>query len=179
MAGGQVGCDYQTGGVVFGVQGQFDWTQMKGRFHDAVTGIFDETAEVRWYATATGRVGYAITPSSLFYAKGGAAWINNRYQDIGVAGSFALSAAVPCNTVDFSPTSTRLGWTVGLGFEYMLGPNWSVFLEYDYLNFGTANIAFAGTVPVNSFQIAQHVQTVMLGLNFRLNFGGSPVVARY
>ena len=61
----------------------------------------------------------------------------------------------------------------------MLGPNWSVFLEYDYLDFGTANVGFPGTIPVNSFQIAQHVQTVMLGLNFRLNFGGGPVVARY
>jgi outer membrane immunogenic protein len=178
VAGGQVGCDYQSGGVVLGVQGQFDWTQMKGRFHDAVTGIFDETAEARWYATATGRVGYAMTPSSLFYAKGGVAWINNRYQDIGVAGSFVCGGGA-CNTVDSSPTSTRLGWTVGLGFEYMLGPNWSVFLEYDYLNFGTASIGPLGTSPPNTFQIAQHVQTVMLGLNFRLNLGGAPVVARY
>ena len=178
VAGGQVGCDYQSGGVVLGVQGQFDWTQMKGRFHDAVTGVFDETAEARWYATATGRVGYAMTPSSLFYARGGVAWINNRYQDIGVAGSFVCGGG-NCNTVTSSPTSTRLGWTVGLGFEYMLGPNWSVFLEYDYLDFGTANIGPLGTSPPNTFQIAQHVQTVMLGLNFRLNLGGAPVVARY
>jgi len=61
----------------------------------------------------------------------------------------------------------------------MLGPNWSVFLEYDYLDFGTANIGPLGTSPPNTFQIAQHVQTVMLGLNFRLNLGGAPVVARY
>ena len=79
-------------------------------------------------------------------------------------GSFVCGGG-PCNTVDSSPTSTRLGWTVGLGFEYMLGPNWSVFVEYDYMNFGNPTISFPGTVPVNSFQIAQHVQTVMIGLN--------------
>jgi outer membrane immunogenic protein len=176
VAGGQVGCDYQSGGLVLGVQGLFDWAQMKGRFHDAVTGIFDETAQSRWFGTATGRVGYAATPTSLFYAKGGAAWINNKYQDIGVAGSFICGGG-PCNTVDSSPTSTRLGWTVGLGFEYMLSPNWSVFVEYDYMNFGNPTISFPGTVPVNSFQIAQHVQTVMIGLNLRLNLGPAPVVA--
>ena len=59
----------------------------------------------------------------------------------------------------------------------MLGPNWSVFVEYDYMDFGNPTISFPGTVPVNSFQIAQHVQTVMIGLNLRLNLGPAPVVA--
>ncbi len=177
IAGGQVGCDYQAGELVLGVQGLFDWTQMQGRFHDAVTGVFDETAQSRWFATATGRVGYAATPASLFYARGGVAWINNKYQDIGVNGSFVCGGG-NCNTVDSSPTSTRLGWTVGLGFEYMLGPNWSVFLEYDYMNFGNPTISFPGAAA-NSFQIAQHVQAVMIGLNLRLNFGPAPVAVRY
>ena len=173
VVGGQVGCDYQSGGLVFGVQGTFDWTQMKGRFHDAVTNNFDETAQIRWYATATGRIGYAMTPQALLYAKGGAAWINNRYEDIQVFG-FCGTA---CNIVDSNPTQGRLGWTVGLGFEYMFAPSWSVFLEYNYLDFGTAAVDFPGTVPPNTFQISQHVQTVMIGLNYRLNFAPAPVVA--
>jgi opacity protein-like surface antigen len=152
---------------------------MNGRFHDAVTGIFDETAQSRWFATATGRVGYAATPTSLFYAKGGVAWINNKYQDIGVNGSF-LCGGGPCNTVDSSPTSTRLGWTVGLGFEYMLGANWSVFVEYDYMNFGNPTVSFPGTVPVKSGQIIpnrsacadRHDRSEL-----RLNLGPAPVVA--
>ena len=175
VVGGQVGCDYQYGnGVVVGAQGTFDWTQMKGRFHDAVTNNFDETAQARWYATGTGRVGYAMTPQSLLYAKGGVAFINNRYEDIQVAGF----CGVPCNTVDSSPTQTRIGWTVGLGFEYMFLPNWSVFLEYNYLDFGTAAVAFPGAPPPgNTFQISQHVQTVMIGLNYRINLAPPPVVA--
>jgi hypothetical protein len=43
-----------------------------------------------------------------------------------------------------------------------------VFLEYDYMNFGNPTIGFTGLVPPNSFQIAQHVQTV-----------GAPIAARY
>jgi hypothetical protein len=44
----------------------------------------------------------------------------------------------------------------------MLSPNLSVFVEYDYLNFGTASVNFtfpAGSIPpVNTFQIAVVVQ---------------------
>jgi outer membrane immunogenic protein len=33
IAGGQVGCDYQAGGVVLGIQGNFDWSpHLEGRF---------------------------------------------------------------------------------------------------------------------------------------------------
>lgn len=74
VAGGQVGCDYQGGAWVFGVQGMGDWTQIKGRFFDSTTGAFDESAQARWFATATGRIGVTMTPQALLYAKGGAAW---------------------------------------------------------------------------------------------------------
>ena len=93
VAGGQVGCDYQAGEFVFGVQGMGDWTQMKGRFFDAVTGQFRETAQARWFATATGRIGYTITPPTLIYVKGGAAWVRNQYQDILTLRLVALSPA--------------------------------------------------------------------------------------
>ena len=33
------------------------------------------------------------------------------------------------------------GWTVGGGVEYALTPAWSLKLEYDYLSFGTSNVA--------------------------------------
>jgi hypothetical protein len=65
VAGGQVGCDYQGGAWVFGVQGMGDWTQIKGRFFDSTTGAFDESAQARWFATATGRIGVTMTPQAL------------------------------------------------------------------------------------------------------------------
>jgi outer membrane immunogenic protein len=180
VAGGQVGCDYQAGDFVFGIQGMFDWTQMKGRFFDPVTARFDESAQARWFATATGRIGYTMTPAALLYAKGGAAWVKNQYQDIQVA---AFCGFTGCNTVDSSPTVTQLGWTVGIGAEYMFTPNWSVFVEYNYMNFGNPSVNFtlpAGSIlPAFTFQISQHVQTITAGVNLRFNFGGSPVAAGY
>ena len=41
----------------------------------------------------------------------------------------------------------------------MFAPNWSVFVEYDYLDFGTASVFFgfpAGSIPPsNTYQITQ------------------------
>jgi len=45
VAGGQVGCDYQAGGFVLGIQGMFDWSpHLEGRLFDAVTNQFNEFA---------------------------------------------------------------------------------------------------------------------------------------
>jgi outer membrane immunogenic protein len=96
IAGGQVGCDYQAGDFVLGVQGAFDWSpHLEGRFFDAVTSFFQESAQARWTATATGRVGYTVTPQALFYVKGGAAWVRNNYEDISTFDSAAGGVAPP------------------------------------------------------------------------------------
>jgi hypothetical protein len=101
---------------------------------------------------------------ATLYAKGGAAWVRNNYNDIQVAGSCAF-CATGLNNIDASTNVTQLGWTVGIGLEYMFPPNWSVFVEYDYLDFGTAHVFFgfpAGSIPANNtFQISQHIQAIL------------------
>ena len=75
----------------------------------------------------------------------------------------------------------RVGWTVGVGLEYALTPNWSVKGEYNYMDFGTERNRFTTVVfPVNSYHdtdIRQHVSVVKFGVNYR--FGGAAVVAKY
>jgi opacity protein-like surface antigen len=49
----------------------------------------------------------------------------------------------------FSGTGTdnnRVGCTVGTGIEYALWNSWSVKVEYDYLDFGTRNVAINGSI---------------------------------
>ena len=75
----------------------------------------------------TGRLGYAAGPA-LFYAKGG--W---GYLDTNRRGSLRCLAAVYTALVI---TTTRYGWTVGGGIEYMWSPTWSVKAEYLYFDFG-------------------------------------------
>jgi outer membrane immunogenic protein len=157
IGGGQVGCDYQAGAWVFGVQGSYDWADVKGS-HTASdpTGIAPLTSisnEDKYLATATARIGYAIEPSVLLYAKGGAAWTSNDVTLSGISGPFD------------SATDNRIGWTAGAGIEYMFAPSWSVFGEYKYAGFGTKSVNFPVSGPLN---VTQDIQSAVAGVNFHL-----------
>jgi opacity protein-like surface antigen len=75
--------------------------------------------------------------------------------------------------VDFSaPSANRFGWTIGLGTEWAVFDHWSVFGEWDYMNFGTHTVtltdAFFGSTQ---FSAKQQVNVLKLGINYR--FGNS------
>jgi outer membrane immunogenic protein len=172
VGGGQIGCDYQfSGSWVIGIQGMFDGADVNGDILDSLNPDFDLRNRVDWFATLTGRLGYALIPTGLLYVKGGVAWVHDR--------DVVLDFGVPFESAD----SNRTGWTAGVGFEYMFLPNWSAFVEYDYMGFGTKTIPFtaAGGGFSESWEIRQNVQAVLVGLNFRFNFGKAPaaVVAKY
>ena len=87
--------------------------------------------KVPWIATITGRVGFAFQPNWLAYVKGGGAWFrdNETVTDLGV--------------LEATARVTRSGYVVGGGLEWLLGPKWSIFAEYNYMNFGRRNVTFA------------------------------------
>ena len=174
VGGGQIGCDYQfSGSWVIGIQGMGDGSTLKGDIFDSFASNFDLATRVDWFATVTGRLGYALIPTGLLYVKGGVAWARDRYS------VFDQNAGVTVEIAD----NTRAGWTAGVGFEYMFLPNWSAFVEYDYMGLGTSTVPFAapGGSFSESWDIRQNVQAVLVGLNFRFNFGKAPaaVVAKY
>lgn len=162
VGGVQGGCDYQAGLFVFGFQGIFDGTSIQGS-GSYPTGVINNSGFLPWLGTATGRIGYTVMPTTLIYAKGGAAWVRDNFTGITAA-----------TTVPFSSASyTANGWTVGGGIEHMFAPHWSVFVEYDYigLNNTTANFSLlplppngGATFPVN---VSQNVQMAIVGVNFK------------
>jgi outer membrane immunogenic protein len=88
-----------------------------------------------------------------------------------------------------SANFSRTGYTVGGGLEWAFAPGWSLFGEYNYMDFGTKNVNLPSTglvVPVfgpagalaDTTAIKLTAQEVIVGLNYRLNWG-SPVVAKY
>ena len=83
VGGGQVGCDYQVGAWVFGIQGLFDGANLKGNHRNPIDysgqDDFIEHTKVSWFATLTGRLGYAVQPALLLYVKGGAAWVRDKH----------------------------------------------------------------------------------------------------
>jgi len=171
MGGGQIGCDYQAGNWVIGAQGLFDATDFKGSNH-VVPGpgdpqfpdVFDVSSRVSWLATATARIGYAIQPQLLLYARGGAAWMRS---DL----NFSITAMGLTNT--YTGAETRAGWTAGAGLEYLIAANWSVFAEYSHMDFGTGTLdtTLITAPPPEPIRISYRIDTVMLGLNYRI---GSP-----
>jgi outer membrane immunogenic protein len=157
LGGGQIGCDYQTGQFVFGVQGMFDWASLRGStlYPNIPTETF--SSKISSFATLTGRVGYTIQPITLLYVKGGAAWVRDTFRDVDPTVAFTGEAKV-----------TRSGWTLGVGLEHQFASNWSVFGEYNYMDFGrrTHTLSYDdGTT--DDFSIKQKVQTLQFGINYR------------
>jgi len=158
LGGGQIGFNWQTGAFVFGIEGDGSWTNADGSRTFSNGAVV--TMEHNWYATLTGRVGYAVD-NWLWYVKGGGAWSDADYTVVGPAGGTG------------SRSGTRSGWTVGTGLEWALAPNWSAKIEYNYLDFGNEGIG------ATNFDVDTRVHLVKLGLNYRFDWGKAPVVARY
>jgi outer membrane immunogenic protein len=136
-------------------------------------------------ATATGRIGYAVNFDSiagLFYLKGGAAFVNYDSPAFngqltacsafdptkGVCTGTAVGSAVTFN----SPSANQFGWTIGVGTEWAVMDNWSVFGEWDYMNFGTRNLTFTDpNLGSTQVSVKQQINVLKLGINYR--FGNS------
>lgn len=166
--GGQFGCDYQVdGNWVIGMRGMWDVTRAQGTAAGTILApppgaTLTTNAQVTSFATAVARVGYSLGPA-LVYGVGGVAFAQNQYlQNVAtVAGSFAFNAS-----------DVPTGWVAGAGLSWMLGPNWDVWLEYNYLGFGGRTVNTVGPVPPVVLSLPnsisqQRVQTILFGVDFR------------
>jgi outer membrane immunogenic protein len=153
LGGVQVGYNYQfSPNWLLGVEGELGWTSATGNANFAAGGggVGTFTSNHNWYDTLTGRLGY-VQNNWMLYVKGGAAWMNADYSV--TAPGFAAASNV-----------TRAGWTIGAGAEYMIMPNWTAKLEYDYLDFGNdgVNLGLAGA------NFDTQVHQIKLGVNYHL-----------
>jgi outer membrane immunogenic protein len=57
------------------------------------------------------------------------------------------------------------GYVVGAGWEYKFAPNWSAFVEYNYMNFGTTSGTTSTGVNLN---LDKDAQNILFGLNWRM-----------
>jgi outer membrane immunogenic protein len=175
LGGGQIGCDYQAGNWVFGLQGMGEATSLRGTSHylpgptdPRLNNIYDTSSRISSLVTATARLGYAIQPQVLIYAKAGGAWMRSTL-DYTVNGMGV--------TFPYTGSETRTGWTAGGGVEFLIAPNWSVFAEYNYIDFGAKTVSLqgnGGAVPPGAtqpIQVNHRIDTAMFGVNYRF---GSP-----
>jgi outer membrane immunogenic protein len=140
LGGGYAGFNYQINQFVIGIDGDYSWADLTGSGSDISPingGPTNKNDKVKWIATMTGRVGYAVN-NWLFFGKGGWAWAGFD----GNSSSFSVAGA---NTSNSTNSETRDGWTLGTGVEWGFLPHWSAKLEYDYVKFNTSNFNITST----------------------------------
>jgi outer membrane immunogenic protein len=164
LGGGQIGANWQWGSMVLGLQADISATDLSASSSAAPVGF--PTASVNyktdWVSTLTGRIGYAQN-NWLAYFKGGVAWAHNKYSVVN---------ATPAT--NFVGGDTETGWTIGGGLEYGFSPNWSAFIEYDYIDLGSRVITAVDTFGQGpaSETIKQDIQMVKAGINYRFSTMG-------
>ena len=173
IAGGQMGCNYQASpNWVVGIEGEGWRSWMKETAssignEDVLPDVHTLRAQNMWDAALSLRLGVAVD-HALFYVKGGGAY-----------GSFQYTFIDAADFHDFDVNSTKFGWLVGAGLEYAITDNWTAKVEYDYLNFGSNNVATfliasergggpfgAGGAPY-SFSVTETKNIVKAGFNFK------------
>jgi outer membrane immunogenic protein len=154
VAGGTLGVNWQTGGFVFGVEGDWDWS---GINTGTTATICNATGTCQtgnnWLATLRGRFGYAAD-RVLFYGTGGGAFANVQTTFDGV-----------------QTTHEQAGWTAGAGFEWAFADNWTAKVEYLYVNFGSTNFTCSTgvcTTPITG-SVGLTENLVRAGVNFKFN----------
>jgi len=158
MFGATVGYNWQAGSLVYGVEGDIDWADVKGSITCGV--IFSCGTDNRWLATFRGRLGYAFDRWMPYVTAGGA------YGDVRV------TASLPVLGLSNSVSKDQLGWTVGAGIEYAMFGNWTAKLEYLYVDLGSFT---AATLPaINDVSFKENI--IRAGLNYK--FSG-PIFSRY
>ncbi len=138
LVGGTLGYNLQSGPLVWGIEGDLDWTRIRGN------NTAGETSN-RWLSTVRGRLGYAMGPtgSVMPYITGGVAFgdINN---SVGAASS----------------RTTKSGYALGGGIEAALTGPWTAKVEYLYVDLGNGPTVGAVTSDF-------HTNIIRAGLNYR------------
>jgi outer membrane immunogenic protein len=147
LIGGTIGYNWQFTQWVFGLEGDLDWSGIRGTTTAACVGGC--TTRNTWLSTVRGRVGYSVD-RFLPFITGGLAIGDIRATQPGFAGA----------------TQTDLGWTLGGGLEFVIAGNWTAKAEYLYVDLGKFNcgIACNGANP-NNVSFTTHIARG--GVNFR------------
>jgi outer membrane immunogenic protein len=160
-----------------------------------LTTAFTDTQRLNYIGTVRGRFGFLATPQFLLYATGGLAYG-------GINSSTTISQTIPSglpndHTDAFGTggaSTTRAGYTVGAGAEWLLGPSWSVKAEYLYYSLGAFGSTVDYSIPLAivsnlvpggailgsaTANISPRFTGSIARVGLNWHFGGGPVYAKY
>lgn len=167
LAGAQAGYNWQRNSLVYGFEADISGTHLSSTMNAALPAALpafaNTTADIDWYGTVRGRLGWASGPF-MFYGTGGLAY-----------GNVSLNSSVSMPAfplfVGGQTSSVKAGWVLGAGFEYLWTPNLSLSVGYQYIDLGS--VSLAGTTTVGLVGLTESVSThaqfqlVSAGLSWR------------
>ena len=174
LAGGQAGCNWQTGTFVVGLEGDFDYFHSKSNFSNDTNTLSDgvtpftisQSLTTDFLATVRPRIGIAAD-RNLAYITGGAAFTRVSYTESYVDG------AAPPGAGTATASRYLAGWTAGAGWEYAFAANWTVRAEYLYAAFPNKTSALGAITDAGGGANALHgssdlvIQLVRAGVNLK------------
>ena len=195
IGGVQAGYNWQAGNWLFGLEADIQGIANNSNHLFATTSVIannglpiltdlDVAQKLNYLGTVRGRLGFLASPTFLLYGTGGLAYgevelaiaiTQTHVANLDSAGALAARAS-----------DTRVGWTAGVGGEWLFAPQWSAKFEWLYYDLGSFNYN-AGVL--NAFQtdgfrryaISPTVHSdftgniVRFGVNYHFNIGKGPV----
>lgn len=140
LAGGQVGCNYQSGLLVAGLEGDFDYFHSNPWFTNNTLTLSDgmtpfaitQSATTNYLATIRPRIGIAAD-RNLAYLTAGVAFTRVSYLE-----SYSDGGA-PAGAGTAAASKSLVGWVAGAGWEYAMTDHWIFRTEYLYAGFSKVN----------------------------------------
>jgi len=170
LGGGQAGCNWQTGTIVVGLEGDFDYFHANSNFFNDTntlptsgnTFVIGHSLTTNYLATVRPRFGVAAD-RNFVYLTGGAAFTDARYMESYVDGGGGIGAA--------TASKFLTGWTGGAGWEYAWTDHVTIRLEYLYAAFSTTSATGVITGPGGSNPLHGSsdlvIQVARAGMNFK------------
>jgi outer membrane immunogenic protein len=173
LAGGQVGCNWQNGTLVLGLEGDFDYFHSNPNFSNNTNTLSDgvtpftisQSLTTDFLTTIRPRIGVAAD-RNLAYITGGVAFTRVNYTESYNDG------AVPPGAGTAAASRYLVGWTAGAGWEYAFAEHWTVRAEYLYAAFpktsavGAITDAGGGSNPLGGSSDVT-IQLVRAGVNLK------------
>jgi outer membrane immunogenic protein len=146
LAGGQGGCNFQSGQLVAGLEGDFDYFHSNPWFLNNTNTLsggvtpfaITQSVTTNYLATIRPRIGIAAD-RNLAYLTGGVAFTRVSYLE-----SYS-DGGTPPGAGSAAASKSLVGWVAGAGWEYVVTDHWIFRAEYLYASFSKVNAVGAIT----------------------------------
>ncbi len=178
----QAGYNWTMGRMVAGIEGDFVYANQHGQSQATCPAAACNPAllpldaamaasmnyRIDWLASLRGRVGVAVTPTTLAYLTAGVPF--GTVSSSGTVSGFTTTGAA--TTTPFNVDTFSFGWAVGAGLESRLFANWTGRIEYLHSDLGSFRASPSPAAGVaTSFDSDARVRfdAIRVGVNYKFS----------